>query len=157
MSAGAENKFFFQIEGAGFESPRKILTAKEILELAKEKNLPAAKPPLEELALKGKNKVYAGNDKVDLSEDNDFSLGLRLYKFKVNGRELESKFEKLIALDIIEMAGKQGASIPGGEPDKLLLEAVGGEKPCQFKLDEWVDLSRFHEFLLILNEPTPVA
>lgn len=156
MSEGAENKFPFQVEGRALESPRKILTAAEILELAREKGILAGAPPAKELTLKGKHAVYAGNDAVDLSKDNDFSLG-RAYKFKVNGQEMESKFEKLTALDIIEMAGKEGVSIPGCKTEDLLLEAVGGEKPYQFKLDEWVDLGQFHEFLFILNKPTPVA
>ena len=155
MSNNTEHKFSFQVEGESFSSPEKILTARKIIEYAKEKGLSASKPPIEELVLKGQKGNYAGDDKVDLSEDNDFSLGVKVYKFKVNGQELESKFEKLVALDIIEMAKKQGVSLPG-KYENLLLETVG-DKQHQFELDEWVDLGRFHEFLLILNEPTPVA
>ena len=155
MKENAE--FPFQIEGKEFPSSEKTLTADKIIEQAKEKGLPAAAPPAEDLALKGQKAIYSGNDPVDLSEDNDFSLGPKIYKFKVNGQELESKFEKLIALDIIEMAQKSGVPVPGDKTDNLLLEVAGGESPCQFKQDEWVDLAQFHEFLLILNEPTPVA
>ena len=155
MSKNTENTFLFQIEGESFSSPKKVLTAKEIIEYAKEKGLSASKPPIEDLVLKGQKNTYAGDDKVDLSEDNDFTLGVKAYKFKVNGQELESKFEKLVALDIIEIAEKNGVLLPG-KYENLLLETVG-EKPHSFKLDEWVDLEQFYEFLLILNEPTPVA
>ena len=117
--------------------------------------MPASHPPIEELVLKGQKGNYSKDDKVDLSEDNDFSLGVKVYKFKVNGQELESKFEKLIALDIIEMAEKKGVSLPE-KHENLRLEAVD-ENPYPFKLDDWVDLEQFHKFILILNEPTPVA
>ena len=155
MSNNTENTFSFQVEGESFSSHEKILTARKIIEYAKKKGLSASKPPIDELVLKGQKGNYAGDDKVGLSEDNNFSLGVKVYQFKVNGQELESKFEKLVALDIIEEAKKNGVTLPG-KTENLLLETVG-EKPCQLKLDEWVNLNQFHEFLLILNEPTPVA
>ena len=155
MSNNTENKFSFQVEGKSFSSSEKILTARKIIEYAKEEEVPASKPPIEELVLKGQKNSYSKEDKVDLSEDNDFSLGVKVYKFKVNDQELESQFEKLVALDIIEMAEKKGVSLPGKHED-LRLEAVG-ENPYPFELDDWVDLGQFHKFILILNEPTPVA
>ena len=40
-----ENQFSFQVEGKSFSSPEEILTAKKIIEEAKEKGLLASKPP----------------------------------------------------------------------------------------------------------------
>ena len=79
---------------------------------------------------------------------------VKVYKFKVNGQDLESKSEKLVALDIIRLAEQKGVPLPD-KPENLLLEAVGEGHP--FKLDDWVDLEKFTQFILILNKSTPVA
>ena len=79
---------------------------------------------------------------------------MTVYKFTVNGQELESKSEKLVALDIIKLAGQKGVPLPD-KPQNLLLEAVDEPKP--FKLDDWVDLEKFTKFILIPSTPTSVA
>ena len=155
MKNNTEDNFVFQIEGEDFSSSKQILTAREIINLAKEKGLPTSNLPIEDLTLKTEQNIYSGDDPVDLSKEKNFSLGIKIYKFKVNGQELESKFEKLIALDIIKMAKEKGIPLPGDKPDDFLLETRGGKN--KFKLDEWVDLGQFHEFLIILDKPTPVA
>ena len=79
---------------------------------------------------------------------------IKIYKFTVNGQDLESKSEKLVALDIIKLADQKGVPLPD-KPENLLLEAVGEGQP--FKLDDWVDLEKYTQFILILNKSTPVA
>ena len=79
---------------------------------------------------------------------------MTVYKFTVNGQELESKSEKLVALDIIKLAEQKGVPLPD-KPENLLLEAVGEGQP--FKLDDWVDLEKFTDFILIPSTPTSVA
>ena len=148
--------FPVEIDGEKFEFPQKNITAKQIIELAKEKGLSGTKPPIEDLILKSENKFYSGNEEVDLSKENNFSLGPKIYMFKVNGQQMESKVNKLTAEEIIKLAKEKGITLPGSESKNLLLEAVGKQK-YQFKPDEKVDFIQFNEFLLILNEPTPVA
>ncbi len=156
MSDNTKNKFSFQIEGELFSSSENILTAKDIIEKGKEKGLIDSTSSIENLILKGQKNSYSAKEPVDLSKDHVFSLEFKkIYKFKVNGQEMESEFEKLIALDIIDTAKKNGVSLPG-KAENLLLETVG-DKQYRFKLDEWVNLNQCYEFLLILNEPTPVA
>ena len=79
---------------------------------------------------------------------------VKVYKFTVNGQDLESKSEKLVALDIIRLADQKGVPLPD-KPENLLLEAVGEGQP--FKLDDWVDLEKFTKFILIPSTPTSVA
>ena len=135
---------------------KKNVTAKQVLELAKEKDLPGTKPPIEDLILKSETKIYSGNEEVDLSKDNVFTLGIKIYTFKVNGQQMESKVNELTAEEIIKLAKEKGITLPGGESKNLLLEAVG-KNQRQFQPNEKVDFIQFNEFLLILNEPTPVA
>lgn len=150
-----KTKFSFKVEGQHFELFEEKVTVRRIIELAEEKALPAIKSSIENLTLKSKECVYSKNDKVNLSEENDFFLVER-YTFKINGQEMESDINKMAAKEIIKMAQEKGVALPGGEQNNLLLESVG-ENQSQFKLEEEVDLIQFCEFLLILNEPTPVA
>ena len=150
-----KTKFPFKIEGQNFELFEEKVTVKKIIELAKEKGLPQAKHSVSALTSKSKACDYFESDSVNLSEENDFLLKIK-YKIKINGHDLEFPSNKLEAQEIIKMAKEKGVLLPGGEIN-LLLESVGGERPCQFKLVEKVDFNRFYEFLLILNEPTPVA
>ena len=158
MNIENTQKFPFKVEGESFYSFEEKLTAKQIIELAKEKNIPEANQPIESLILKGKEKTYSKDDLIDLSIENDFSLGLKVYKFRVNGQEFESNSEKLIALDIIKRAREK--AVIGNNPEKLedwLLETIEQENKIEFKPNEWVDLSQFQNFLLIPNQSTPVA
>ncbi len=149
--------FSFKIDGKDFELPKEKVTAKQIIELAKEKGLPEANLPIEDLTLKSGKDLYSGNENVDLSKENVFSLEpKKIYKFKVNGQEMESKVKNLTAKQIIELAKEKGATLPGDEQSNLLVESVGKHQR-QFQLEEEVNLSQFCDFLLILNEPTPVA
>ena len=146
--------FPYAVEGVSFDSPEEKVTAESIIYFAQEKGVPAAQDSVEKLTLKSEKTIYSGDDLVNLSQDNIFSLGVKVYKFTVNGQALESNSGKLVVLDIIEMAKKEDVHIPG-KPEELFLEVVGGTS--KFKIDDWVDLSQFHEFILILNKQTPVA
>ena len=77
-----------------------------------------------------------------------------MYIFEVNGQKLESKEEKLVASDIIKMAQEKGI-LSSIKAENLILEVVGGK--YKFKANDWVHFSQYNEFLLISNEPTPVA
>ena len=148
--------FPIEIEGKKIGFPQKDATAKQIIERAKEKGLPGTKPPIEDLILKSETKFYSGNEEIDLSKENVFTLGPKIYTFKVNGQQMESKVNELTAEEIIKLAKEKGITFPGGESKNLLLEAVG-KNQRQFQPNEKVDFIQFNEFLLILNEPTPVA
>ena len=152
----SKTKFPFKLEGQTFELFEEKVTVKKIIELAKEKGLPATKHSVSALISKSKDCVYSESDSVNLSEENDFRLKIKTYNIKINGHDLESSSNKLEAQAIIKMAKEKGVILPGGEIN-LLLESVGGEPSCQFKLADKVDFNQFYEFLLILNEPTPVA
>lgn len=152
-----KTKFSFKIEGQSFELSEETVTVKSIIELAKEKGLPVAKHPIGGLILKSAKCVYSVSDRVNLSEENDFFLRKKTYKFKINGQELESNLNKLVTKEIIKMAKEKGVPLPGDEQKKLILESVGLEQSRKFELDEEVDIEQFCEFLIILNEPTPVA
>lgn len=154
MAKDTGGEFPFTVEGEPFVVGEQKPTAKMILKMAQEKGIASAQDQIEKLVLKGKSAIYKGDDIVDLSQEKEFSVGLAVYAFKVNGQDLESNLGKLVALDIIKMAQEKGVALPGA-PENLLLSVIG--KDTEFKNDEWVDLSQFHEFLLILNEPTPVA
>ncbi len=75
------------------------------------------------------------------------------YRFKVNGQELLSQHEKLVALDILRLAENKG--VFSGKPEDYLLQGTKQDTP--YKLDDWVDLSVEKEFVAIPNSPTPVA
>ncbi|MDE0178861.1 MAG: hypothetical protein OXP36_09700 [Gammaproteobacteria bacterium] len=71
--------------------------------------------------------------------------------FTVNGVELYSEFEKLVALDILKIAKKKNA-IPGKPEDYIL---KGDTR--QYKLDDWVDLSDDKALITLPQGATPVA
>jgi len=154
MAENTEEQFSFTIEEEPFVIGEQKPMAKTLLKLAREKGIEPAQDQIEKLVLKGAGAVYKGDDVVDLLQDKAFEIGLAVYEFKVNGQELQSSLGKMVALDIIKMAQENGVVLPG-TPDNLLLSAIG--KDAEFKNDDWVDLSQFQEFLLILNAPTPVA
>lgn len=74
-----------------------------------------------------------------------------LIHFKVNGVELESQFDKLVASDILRMAKEKGAF--EGKPEDYILE-YGGQS---YKPHDWVELKEGEELLALLAGPTQVA
>ena len=75
----------------------------------------------------------------------------RSFTFKVNGIEITTPHQKLVAHDILELAEKEGA-IPG-KPGEYILQGDKG----QYKSDDWVDLEEDNLFITIPDKPTPVA
>ena len=73
------------------------------------------------------------------------------FNFKVNGIEIETPHQKLVAHDILELAEKRGA-MPG-KPEEYILQGDKG----QYGLNDWVDLEEDNVFITISRKPTPVA
>ena len=73
------------------------------------------------------------------------------FKFKVNGVEIYTEHESLLAKNILELAKEKGA-IPGKPGDYILQ----GEKG-KYKGDDRVDLAEDNIFIAIPDKPTPVA
>ena len=73
------------------------------------------------------------------------------FTLKVNGTEIDTPHQKLVAHDILELAEKNGA-IPG-KPEDYILQGDKG----QYGWDDWVDLEEDNRFITIPNKPTQVA
>ena len=71
--------------------------------------------------------------------------------FKVNGVEIYTDHESLLAKEILKLAKEKGA-IPGN-PDDYILQGDKGE----YKGDDRVNLKEDNLFIAIPNKPTPVA
>ena len=56
------------------------------------------------------------------------------FTFKVNGVQIETPHQKLVARDILKLAKEKGA-IPGN-PEEYILQGDKGK----YKADDWVDL-----------------
>ena len=72
------------------------------------------------------------------------------HSFKINGVKIESSHEKLVALDILNLA-KDKDAIPGNPEDYIL------QGKTQYKSDGWVNLDEDNEFISIPNTSTHVA
>lgn len=81
---------------------------------------------------------------ADATENKDFTL-------KVNGVEIKTPHQKLVAHDILELAEKH-AAMPG-KPEDYILQGDKG----QYGWDALVDLEEDFVFITILNAPTQVA
>lgn len=73
------------------------------------------------------------------------------FAIKVNGEEITTHHQKMVAHDILELAEKVGA-IPG-KPESYTLQ--GEQAP--YGWDDWVDLSEDKQFITIPNTPPQVA
>lgn len=73
------------------------------------------------------------------------------FTLEVNGIEMTTPHQKLVAHDILELAEKNRA-IPG-KPEDYILQGDKGK----YGQDEWVDLEEDHLFITIPDKPTPVA
>ena len=71
--------------------------------------------------------------------------------FKVNGIEIHTTQQRILAHDILKLAKKAGA-MPGN-PEEYILQGDKG----QYGQDAWVDLLEDSVFITILNTPTQVA
>ena len=73
------------------------------------------------------------------------------FTFKVNGVEIRTDHQFLLAKQILEFAKEKGA-IPGN-PEGYILK---GEKG-QYQGDDRVNLAEDNLFIAIPNKPTPIA
>ena len=73
------------------------------------------------------------------------------FTLKVNGVQIDTPHQKLVAHDILELAEKKGA-IPG-KPEGYTLQGDKG----QYGWNDWVDLEEDNLFIAIPTGPTMVA
>lgn len=73
--------------------------------------------------------------------------------FTVNGVELVSNHDKVVALDILKMAKGKGAF--EGKPEDYYLEDASSDE--KYYLEDWVELKKNKKLLAIPQGPTPVA
>jgi hypothetical protein len=73
------------------------------------------------------------------------------FTFKVNGVEIPTDHESLLAREILKLAEEKGA-IPGN-PEDYILQGDKGE----YKQDDQVNLKEDNLFIAIPDKPTPVA
>ena len=73
------------------------------------------------------------------------------FTLKVNGVEIVTPHQKLVAHDILELAEKRGA-MPG-KPEEYILQGDKGP----YGWNDWVDLEEDNVFITIRNTPTQVA
>ena len=73
------------------------------------------------------------------------------FTFKVNGVEIHTDHQSLLAKEILELAKEKGA-IPGN-PEEYILQGDKGK----YNGDDSVDLTEDNLFIAIPNKPTPVA
>ena len=71
--------------------------------------------------------------------------------FKVNGVEIQTDNQFLLAKEILKLAKEKGA-IPG-DPEDYILQGDKGK----YKQDDNVNLKEDNLFIAIPNKPTPVA
>lgn len=76
-----------------------------------------------------------------------------LFTFVVNGIEIKTTHEKLVAADILKLAVDNGAI--QGKPEDYILES--DEPEHTFKDDDWVDFREYKEFITEKSGATPVA
>ena len=143
------DKYPFAVEDHKFESSEKLISAGEIIRRAQKEGIEVAKGEIDKITLKSEKMIYTSKERIDLTDENHFQIGGPAYNFKVNGQELQSALEKLVAADIVTMAIKAGAA-----PERKY-QLKG--KDYVYAADEWVDLSDNHEFTLLPTDPTPVA
>ena len=77
-----------------------------------------------------------------------------VFTYTVNSVKIESQYEKLTALDILEMAVQHGA-IEGKAEDHVLQSLKDSDRT--YKPEDTVDLSADNEFIALQIGPTPVA
>ena len=75
----------------------------------------------------------------------------RKFSFKVNGIEIKSEQQRVVANKILEFAKKAGA-MPG-KPEEYILQGDKGE----YGWDVVVDLQEDNVFITIRNTSTPIA
>ena len=75
------------------------------------------------------------------------------FSFTVNATEIKTQHEKLIAADILKLAGQAGA-IPN-PPETYFLETA--DEKTRFKNEDWVNLQEYKAFITVPTGRTDVA
>lgn len=75
------------------------------------------------------------------------------FTFTVNGTEIKTGHEKLVAADVLRLAAENGA-IPN-KPENYRLETADEKR--QFKDDDWVNLQEYKDFITVPTGRTDVA
>ena len=75
------------------------------------------------------------------------------FTITVNGIEIKTGFEKLVAADVLKLAAGGGAI--SGQPEQYIL--ASDDPPHEFKQDDWVDFREYKEFTAERSGATPVA
>ena len=73
------------------------------------------------------------------------------FSFKVNGVEIHTDHQTLLAIEILKLAKEKGA-IPGNPEDYILQGDKG-----KYDGNDPVDLKEDNLFIAVSNKPTPVA
>ena len=73
------------------------------------------------------------------------------FTLKVNGVEIHTDHQSLLAKEILEL-GKEKGAIPGN-PNEYILQGDKGK----YKGDDRVNLAEDNQFITIPDKPTPVA
>ena len=76
------------------------------------------------------------------------------FAFTVNNVKIESRYEKLTALEILKVAAERGAI--EGKPEDYILQSLKDDDRT-YKAEETVDLSVDDAFIALPVNPTPVA
>ena len=79
---------------------------------------------------------------------------IEVFTYTVNNVKIESQYEKLTGLEILEMAAERGAI--EGKPDDYILQSLKDDDR-KYKPEDTVDLSVDNEFIALQIGPTPVA
>ena len=77
-----------------------------------------------------------------------------IFTYTINGVKIESHYEKLTAMDILEMAAEHGAI--DGKPQDYILQSLKDDERS-YKPEDTVDLSLNNEFIALSSSATLVA
>ena len=79
---------------------------------------------------------------------------IEVFTYTVNDVKIESRYEKLTALEILETAAERGAI--EGKPEDYILQSLKDDAR-EYKPEDTVDLSVDNEFIALPVGSTPVA
>ena len=79
---------------------------------------------------------------------------IEIFTYTVNDVKIESRYEKLIGLEILQVAAERGAI--EGKPEDYILQSLKDDD-WQYKPEDTVDLSVDNEFIALPSGSTPVA
>ena len=77
-----------------------------------------------------------------------------VFTYTVNDVKIESRYEKMTAQEILEIAAERGAI--DGKPEDYILQSLKDDDR-KYKPEDTVDLSVDNEFIALPFGPTPVA